>query len=819
MPKQLQIDPGQTYTADTIRFADIPVHAYQPDLAAERERWGEDRLRCALRDMLMLREFESMLHAFKSTGTYRGIEYAYNGPAHLSVGQEAAAVGSAMALAPKDQIFGSHRSHGEILAKGLVAIAEMDADRIDAITAAHDDGRLASFVAAHIGDAGGNAGEGFLLAGVLAEIFMRDVGFNRGMGGSMHAFFTPFGAYPNNAIVGGSAGIAVGAALRAQLTGSDAVVLANLGDGSTGCGLIWESMNFAGMGQFRSLWTPPFDRHPPVLFCFTNNFYAMGGQTRGETMAWDRLSRIGAGVGPDQLHAETVDGSNPLAVADAVTRKAALLRAGDGPALLDIECYRYSGHSTTDTNAYRSRDEMKAWQAHDPIARFRERLVDGGVISDAEVEAMTESVAAQIEAVTRAVVDRQKAPAIDLKSNPTIIGDMTFNGEMINPASQATDLLIDPADSKAVQSIARKSRSGFDAEGGILSPMRAVTLRDALSEAILHHLVHDESLIAYGEECRDWGGAFGVHRGFADIIPYHRLFNSPISEAAIVSTAVGYALAGGRALVELMYADFIGRAGDEIFNQLAKWQAMSAGELRLPVVLRASVGSKYGAQHSQDWSSLITHVPGLRVIYPATPSDAKGLMMTALAGNDPTMVFESQRLYDKVETFDSKGVPAGIYRLEFGQAMVRRAGDDVTILTIGPSLYPALTAADELSSHGIEAEIIDARTLVPFDYETVLASVAKTGRLIIVCEAVERGSFANTVSSNVTRLAFADLKAAPIVLGAPNWIAPGADMEDSYAPQPHDICDAILGDFFAEKRVNRRGNRDWDIIDMARRGI
>jgi 2-oxoisovalerate dehydrogenase E1 component len=819
LPKQLQIDPGQTYTADTIRFADIPVHAYQPDLAAERERWGEDRLRCALRDMLMLREFESMLHAFKSTGTYRGIEYAYNGPAHLSVGQEAAAVGSAMALAPKDQIFGSHRSHGEILAKGLVAIAEMDADRIDAITAAHDDGRLATFVAAHIGDAGGNAGEGFLLAGVLAEIFMRDVGFNRGMGGSMHAFFTPFGAYPNNAIVGGSAGIAVGAALRAQLTGSDAVVLANLGDGSTGCGLIWESMNFAGMGQFRSLWTPPFDRHPPVLFCFTNNFYAMGGQTRGETMAWDRLSRIGAGVGPDQLHAETVDGSNPLAVADAVTRKAALLRAGDGPALLDIECYRYSGHSTTDTNAYRSRDEMKAWQAHDPIARFRERLVDGGVISDAEVEAMTESVAAQIEAVTRAVVDRQKAPAIDLKSNPTIIGDMTFNGEMINPASQATDLLIDPADSKAVQSIARKSRSGFDAEGGILSPMRAVTLRDALSEAILHHLVHDESLIAYGEECRDWGGAFGVHRGFADIIPYHRLFNSPISEAAIVSTAVGYALAGGRALVELMYADFIGRAGDEIFNQLAKWQAMSAGELRLPVVLRASVGSKYGAQHSQDWSSLITHVPGLRVIYPATPSDAKGLMMTALAGNDPTMVFESQRLYDKVENFDPKGVPAGIYRLEFGQAMVRRAGDDVTILTIGPSLYPALTAADELSSHGIEAEIIDARTLVPFDYETVLASVAKTGRLIIVCEAVERGSFANTVSSNVTRLAFADLKAAPIVLGAPNWIAPGADMEDSYAPQPYDICDAILGDFFAEKRVNRRGNRDWDIIDMARRGI
>lgn len=819
MPKQIPIDPGQTYAADTVRFADIPVHAYQSDLAGERDRWGDDRLRRALRDMMIVREFESMLHAFKSTGAYRGIEYVYKGPAHLSVGQEAAAVGSAMALAPHDQIFGSHRSHGEMIAKGLAAIAAMDAGALAAITGKHDDGRLARFVADHIDDAGGSAGEAFLLTGVLAEIFMRDAGFNRGMGGSMHAFFTPFGAYPNNAIVGGSSGIAVGAALRAQLTGSDAVVLANLGDGSTGCGLIWESMNFAGMGQFRTLWQPPFDRHPPVLFCFTNNFYAMGGQTRGETMAWDRLSRIGAGVGPAQLHAETVDGSNPLAVADAVGRKTRILRAGEGPALLDIECYRYSGHSTTDTNAYRSRDEMKAWQAHDPIARFRARLVEGGVITAEEAAALEEAVGAQIEAVTRAVVDRQKAPAIDIKSNPAIIGEMTFNGETVAPTGRAGDLLIDPADSKAMQSIARKSRSGFDAEGGLLSPMRAVTLRDALSEAILHHLVHDESLIAYGEECRDWGGAFGVHRGFADIIPYHRLFNSPISEAAIVSTAVGYALAGGRALVELMYADFIGRAGDEIFNQLAKWQAMSAGELRLPVVLRASVGSKYGAQHSQDWSSLVTHVPGLRVIYPATPADAKGLMMTALAGNDPTMVFESQRLYDRVETFEAGGVPEGVHGLEFGTAALRRAGDDVTILTIGPSLYPALDAADELSSHGLEAEIIDARTLVPFDYATLVGSVKKTGRLIIVSEAVERGSFANTIAANVTRLAFADMKAAPIVLGAPNWIAPGADMEDSYAPQPHDICDAILGDFFAEKRVNRRGLRDWDIIDMAKRGI
>jgi 2-oxoisovalerate dehydrogenase E1 component len=819
LPKQLSIEPDQTYAASTVRFADIQVHSYQPDLALESKRWGSEKLRRALHDMLMLREFESMLNSFKMTGSYRDIQYGYNGPAHLSVGQEAVAVGSAMALTPTDQIFGSHRSHGEILAKGLGAIAEMDDVKVETIIKEHDRGRLSNFVENHIGDAGGRPGEAFLLAGMLAEVFMRDVGFNKGMGGSMHAFFTPFGAYPNNAIVGGSAGIAVGAALRAHLTGSENIVLANLGDGSTGCGLVWESMNFASMGQFTTLWEKPFNRRPPVLFSFTNNFYAMGGQTRGETMAWDRLSRIGAGISPEQLHAETVDGSNPLAVADAVDRKAKLLRAGEGPALLDLECYRYSGHSTTDTNSYRSRDELKAWQAHDPIILYQEHLIKGGLITIEEVETIAQCVAKKVEAVTRAVVDRQKAPAIDLNSNPTLIGEMTFNGTRRELNEKASDLLINPADSKIVQSIERKSRTGIDEEGKTLSPMRAVTFRDAISEGILYHLIHDESLIAYGEECRDWGGAFGVHRGFSDIIPYNRLFNSPISEAAIVSTAVGYALSGGRALIELMYADFIGRAGDEIFNQLAKWQAMSAGELQLPVVLRTSVGSKYGAQHSQDWSSLVTHIPGIRVVYPATPSDAKGLMMTALSSNDPTIFFESQRLYEKVDIFEPNGVPKGKYDLEFGQAVVRRVGVDATILTIGPSLYPSLDAARELSSKGIEVEIIDARTLVPFDYETILASVIKTGRLIIVSEAVERGSFANTVSANITRLAFNELKAAPIVLGAPNWIAPGADMEDSYSPQPYDICDTILIEFFSEKRVNRRGKRGWDIIDMAKRGI
>lgn len=819
MPKEIAVDPEKVFRPGRLTFQDIPIRAYATPFAAERAARGDAALRDVLRHMLIIREFESMLGAFKATGAYRGISYTYRGPAHLSIGQEGAAVGAALALEPQDHIFGSHRSHGEFLAKGLSAIARLDASTLDAIMADHAGGALKATVAQHLGGSGKALAENFLLFGLLAEVFMRANGFNGGMGGSMHAFFPPFGAYPNNAIVGGSSGIATGAALRKKLSGQDGICVANSGDGSTGCGLVWEAMNFAAMAQFTTLWTDARRGNLPVLFFFSNNFYAMGGQTMGETMGWDRLSRLGVAVNPDQMHAETVDGSDPLAVADAVARKRALLLAGRGPALLDVECYRHTGHSTTDANAYRTRDELKAWEPYDPITRFARAAVDDGLMTEDEVQAMRDAVALGIEAVTRAVVDPAIAPIVDVPADPVLIGGLMFNNSSLTLGPTQTPFLKQPEDVAAFKTIARKARFGLGEDGSALPGLRAVTLRDGLTEAILHHMTHDESLIAYGEECREWGGAFGVYRGLSDVLPHHRLFNSPISEAAIVSTAVGYALAGGRALVELMYGDFLGRAGDEVFNQMAKWQAMSAGMLTMPVVLRTSVGSKYGAQHSQDWTSLIAHIPGLKVVYPATPYDAKGLMATALSSNDPVVFFESQRLYDQVELFHPEGVPPDYYQIPFGEPDIKRAGRDVTVLTIGPSLYPALKAAEDMAALGIETEVIDARCLVPFNYDPVLASVKKTGHLLVVSEASERGSFAQTLAATVTRFGFKDLKAPPRVLGSPNWIVPGADMETTYFPQAHDIIDIVTGDFFPAKKTNRRGVRAWDDLDLARRAL
>jgi len=241
-----------------------------------------------------------------------------------------------------------------------------------------------------------------------------------------------------------------------------------------------------------------------------------------------------------------------------------------------------------------------------------------------------------------------------------------------------------------------------------------------------------------------------------------------------------------------MYIDFLGRAGDEIFNQMSKWQSMSAGVIKMPLILRMSIGSKYGAQHSQDWSALCTHIPGLKVVFPATPYDAKGLMNSALNGTDPVIFLESQRIYDVAEQFHEGGVPEGQYEIEIGEPDVKIEGSDVTILSIGSTLYTAIKSADTLKEeYGVSAEIIDARSLVPFNYEKVIESVKKTGRIVVCGDACARGSHMTELAQNISELAFDYLDAPPVVVGAKNWITPAHELEDAFFPQEHWIIDAI----------------------------
>ena len=236
----------------------------------------------------------------------------------------------------------------------------------------------------------------------------------------------------------------------------------------------------------------------------------------------------------------------------------------------------------------------------------------------------------------------------------------------------------------------------------------------------------------------------------------------------------------------------MGRAGDEIFNQLSKWQAMSAGVLKMPVVLRVSVGSKYGAQHSQDWTSLVAHIPGLKIVFPATPYDAKGLMNSALSGTDPVIYFESQRIYDIGEMFYSEGVPEGYYEIPIGEPDVKKTGKDITILTIGAALYTAIDAAKILKEkYGLSAEIIDARSIIPFNYEKVIDSVKKTGRILLASDACERGSHLKDMAQTISELVFDYLDAPPVVVGARNWITPAYELEKYFFPRADWMIDAI----------------------------
>ena len=794
MPKTQFVDPKEIRKSGWIKFTDIPVNQYNKTIEEEKENFTKEDFLRIFRDMAIIREFETMLNSIKTTNEYNGISYNYPGPAHLSLGQEASAVGQAYILDKDDFIFGSHRSHGEILAKGLSAIQKMSDKELLEVMKNFFDGATLRVVEGKQKDKN-NVKElaiDFLIYGTVAEIFGRITGFHKGLGGSMHAFFTPFGIYPNNAIVGGSADISVGAALYKKINRKKGIVVANIGDGSLGCGPVWEAIWLATMDQYKKLWEGEYRGGLPLLINIFDNQYGMGGQTRGETMGFDLLARIGAGVNPEQMHAERIDGYNPLAVIDAMKRKKKILEEKNGPVLLDTVTYRVTGHSPSDASSYRTKEELDAWIASDSLVEYRQKLIEAKVAKDEDFEEILEDVRELITKATRLATDDKTSPRMDLVANPDQIGNVMFSNEKIEKMDdREPEVLMPKEENPRVQQIKRKVRFGLQ-DGKPVSKNKVYNFRDAVFEAILDKFYTDPTLIAYGEENRDWGGAFAVYRGLTEALPYHRLFNAPISEGAIVGSAVGYGMCGGRAIIELMYSDFLGRAGDEVFNQLPKWQAMSAGILKMPVVVRISVGSKYGAQHSQDWTSLCTHIPGLKVVFPATPYDAKGLMNSALAGTDPVIFFESQRIYDIGELFHKEGVPEGYYEIPIGEPDIKKEGKDITILTIGATLYRALDAAKILEEkYGLSAEVIDARSLVPFNYEKVIESVKKTGRILLASDACERGSHLKDIAQTISELAFDYLDAPPVVIGSRNWITPAHELETFFCPQPDWFIDAI----------------------------
>ena len=611
MSKALPFDPAEIRKKETIKIPSIPVNQYESNFKKELKTYGKERLVRVYYDMLLIRKFETMLDTIKKEGVYQGVSYNHKGPAHLSAGQESAAVGQAMVLEPEDQIFGSHRSHGEILAKSLSAIQKMSDEDLLSIMQSFMDGQTYKVVEKHFaGKDIKDLAENFVLYGALAEIYAKKTGFNAGLGGSMHTFFKPFGSMPNNAIVGGSATIAVGAALYKKINRKKGIVIANIGDGSLARGPVYEALVLSSMDQYKTLWDDNPGYPPLMLNCF-DNLYAMGGQPIGETMGYKVAARMGAAINEHAMHTERVDGFNPLAVAEATARKKDLLIKGEGPAFMDTLTYRYSGHSPSDAMTYRSKEELEAFKNQDPIVAYGNYLISNALVSQEELDQFDVLLEGKMKRTLEITVDEKLSPMVD----EAFIESVMFSNTTVEKFDDAEPVLLQKLEENPrVQQIARRSRYAYDENGKELPAARQYQYRDAVFEAMAHRFAIDPTMIAYGEDHRDWGGAFACYRGLTELLPPSRFFNSPIAESSIVGSGVGYAMAGGRAVVELMYCDFLGCAGDEVFNQMPKWQAMSAGVLKMPLVLRVSVGNKYGAQHSQEWTSMVASVPGLKAM-------------------------------------------------------------------------------------------------------------------------------------------------------------------------------------------------------------
>jgi len=742
----------------TINCGKIPAYAYKGDLKSELKAKSltKEEAVAILEDMLVIRELEEMIVKLRS-GAYDAIrDYNYRGPTHVSVGQEGTAAGACAALELIDNITSTHRGHGESLAKGTVAMRQMTDEqlrkRVPNCKATKHEDLVEAALEEHV-------------YRTICELFGKDDGYCRGRGGSMHIADFTVGHLGANAIVGGGVPIATGAAMANRYLQRGNVVCCFAGDGAYANGVVLEALNWAAQAQF----TNHLAAHSfglPIVFLICNNHYGMTHRSDDEVMGVQRMAQRAAGFSNNNMHAEVVNGMNVLAVRDAVKRATKLCREGKGPVLLDVDTYRYWGHSLSDPrNEYRTKEEEAAWKAIDAIEAYKKELLAAKVLDAKGLAAVEKRVADRnARAAKRAVA------AADPVAEDVLTFMYTDTKCETVPAEFAKAELVGP-----LPEIKRVNGE--------------LNYKDAIKEALVQEMLRDKRVVHYGEDVADYGGAFKVTKGLLEAFGRDRMFNTPISEACICGTGCGGAMNGLRPVVELMYFDFALMSSDQISNQAAKWHYMSGAQTEVPLVIRASAGAGkgYGGQHSQTLESMFCHIPGLYVVYPATPADAKGMLKSAIRDNNPVLFVESQALYGM------KGVvPEGDYLVPLGVADVKREGTDITFVAWGPFVHDCLKAADKLKADkGVSAEVIDLRSLVPLDIETVLRSVQKTGKCVVASQAVHIGSYTGEIASTIQDAAFDYLDAPVKRVGAKNGIAPQSHiLEAAFLPGVNDIIAA-----------------------------
>lgn len=630
--------------------------------------------------MYLIRRFEDRVSELYRDGDVPGF-------VHLSVGQEASAVGACWNLRRDDVITSTHRGHGHCLAKGL------DPE------------------------------------GMLAELQAKETGTNHGRGGSMHVADPNLGVFGANGIVGGGLPIAVGAATAIQIKGQDSVVVAFFGDGAVAQGTFHESINLAAVANL------------PVIFFCENNGWAEFSSADWQHPA--SLRERAAGYGCRFVQ---VDGTDVATVSETMFSVVNEVRSGGGPYLVEAVTHRFRGHFEGDQQKYRDAGELATSRSeHDPLVVCAKQLVESGVTND-RLQEIRDGVDAQIEAgVTQARDDIRPS------------ADSLFD-HVVSPRPHADEITA-------------------------LDETNTWRMMDALNQAMLDEMQDDPSVFLVGIDVSE--APFAITRGLRDRFGSERVRDTPISESAIIGTAVGASMAGMRPIAEIMYLDFIGVCFDQLMNQAAKMRYMTGGNASLPMVVRTQFGAgrSSGSQHSQSLEALLAHIPGLTVVMPSNPADAYGLLRSAIRDDNP-VVFIEHRL-----TYGMKGPRAlPTHRVPLGKAQVTRTGKHVTVVSYSRLANEVLKVAEEMAADGIEVEVIDLRTIAPIDWETIEESVRRTSRLVVVHEAVVTHGVGAEIAARAANEWFWYLDAPVGRVGAEFTPPPySPDVEQRWLPGPERI--------------------------------
>lgn len=710
-----------------------------------------------LRQMYEIRNFEDTVYKLLREGTIKGAS-------HLYAGEEAVAVGAISVLEDRDVIASTHRGHGHCGAMG---------DRHAKSEAARQE---------HWNK-------------MMAELMGKATGYCKGRGGSMHIADVERGNLGSTGIVGGNIPIGTGAALAEKLNGTGAVVLCFFGDGATNTGSFHEALNM-GSALLCGL---------PIVYICENNLYGMSVPFHDRSVACagqaSKIRDIADRASSYAMPSVICDGMDVLEVKKAVKEAVDRARRDEGPTLIECKTYRWYGHSSSDQRAYRTREEEAEWHERDPIIVLRNKLLAAGSATEKELDAVEQKAVKTIEDATKFAIESPYPPVSELYNDIYVPKDPREFASEIG-AEQANLPKIHEIEAE-VRNISGatlprlKSDKVKEVEGKFGVPIK--TYGQAIIDAHREEMKRDERVIVIGEDVGLYGGAYAATRGLYDEFGPMRVIDTAISEAAIVGAAGGAAMRGIRPVAEIMYIDFLTISSDQLIHNLGYNRYMFGGKTKIPAVVRTEggVGRSIAAHHSESLEAMFLHIPGLYVVMPSTPYDAKGLLKAAIRDDNPVLFIEHKVLYSAV----MGPVPDDDYIIPIGVADIKREGTDATVVAYCRMLYFAMAAAEELAKDGISVEVIDPRTLNPLDIACIAKSVRKTGRLITVSEGYPRCGVGAEIARQLMEYRFEDgttgfdyLDAPPVILSGKDCPIPMSEpLEDAVVPTVADVVEAVRG--------------------------